>query len=135
MNRFQKVRFTGIQDFLDFLPQEELVIVEALRKIIAASFPIYTERLAYNVPFYYHRSRICFIWPSAVPWGNLKEGVALGFCRANKLVGSKELLQIEETKTISRKIIHDVNELDEAYRAELRFLLQEAYLLDMSKKK
>ena len=37
--------------------------------------------MSYNVPYYYQHSRVCFIWPSSIPWAKVqKNGVLLGFC-------------------------------------------------------
>lgn len=81
LNKFQKIKFNSVEDFLAYLPEHELKIVDFLRQLIFSCMPYCNERLAYNVPFYYGKKRILFIWPSSVPWGNVrKEGVMLGFC-------------------------------------------------------
>ncbi|MEJ2478419.1 MAG: DUF1801 domain-containing protein [Desulfobacterales bacterium] len=89
MNKFQKVSFRNFNDFFDFLPTEEQEIVESLRGIILDALPGVTEKLAYNVPFYYRHRRICYIWPSAIPWGGLDKGsgVALGFVKGRLIAG------------------------------------------------
>lgn len=80
-NKFQDVHFNSIEEFLEYLPQQELVIVEALRQLISSCIPQCKEKLSYNVPFYSRHSGICFIWPSAVKWGGhaQADGVRLGF--------------------------------------------------------
>lgn len=68
MNKFQPVKFRNIGEFFDFIPENEREIVLALRQLILDSIPGCRERLAYNVPYYYLHSRICFIWPPSIPW-------------------------------------------------------------------
>jgi hypothetical protein len=81
MNRFQNVKFRSVADFFDHLPDHETIIVNQLRDLIKATLPEVTEKLSYNVPFYKKHKRICYIWPSAVPWGNVKEGRAYRICK------------------------------------------------------
>ena len=81
-----------MEEFLDFLPEEERRIVEQLREIIFSCLPDAKEKLAYNVPFYYGYNRICYIWPGSVPWGrSQKKGVDLGFCKGHLLADSSYL--------------------------------------------
>jgi hypothetical protein len=77
----QNVRFRSVEEFLDFLPEEELKLVELLRKIIFDCAPGIIEKLSYNVPFYKLHKGIFFIWPASVLWGKKQtyEGVRLGF--------------------------------------------------------
>lgn len=82
----QKIKFKSVADFLKSLPSGEWEIVELLRELIFETVPEVNERLAYNVPFFYRNRRLAFIWPSSVPWGNIKEGVALGFLHGNALL-------------------------------------------------
>jgi hypothetical protein len=82
----QKVTFKDIEAFLAYLPESELRIVNLLRRIIIDCIPDCQEKLAYNVLFFYRRSRICYVWPGSIPWGGFKEGVAIGFCRGSELI-------------------------------------------------
>src|SRR5688572_4799641 len=79
--RMQNVSFKNVEEFLDFLPDEELKIVELLRETIFSCLPEVTEKLSYNVPFYKRHKTILFIWPASILWGNKKsyKGVRLGF--------------------------------------------------------
>lgn len=115
MNKFQNVKFSSIEEFLDYLPQAEREIVEYLRKIIQSSIPEFKEKLAYNVPYYYRYSRICFIWPSSVPWGKVKKnGVMLGFCRGNLLNDDLNWLEKGERKQVFTKTFTNINEIEPA---------------------
>ena len=60
--KMQNVSFKTIDDFLEFLPEDELKIVELLRSIILNCIPDAKEKLTYNVPFYKRFKNICFIF-------------------------------------------------------------------------
>lgn len=130
MNKFQKLKFRNVDDFLDHLPENELKIVELLREIILTEIPDVKEYLAYNVPFYSRHGRICYIWPASVPWGHIKNGVALGFTRANEIIGSEDLLDFGGRKSIGILTFLTSKEIDVDI---VRVLLQEAVELDKIK--
>ena len=69
--KMQNVSFQSVEDFLMYLPDEERKIVDALRKLILHVMPDAKEKLSYNVPYFWLHSRVCFIWPSAIPWGKV----------------------------------------------------------------
>ncbi len=114
---------------MDFLPEDQFNIVMKLKELIGHSFPRYREKLSYNVPFYYNRKPICFIWPSVIPWGNLSRGVALGFILGTKIAPKQDLLDFESRKNVGRLIFTELSDVS-AQEKIIRFLLQEAYLLD-----
>ena len=131
MNKFQDVDFRNVNDFLDYLPEHELKIVERLRELIFECIPDVKEKLTYNVPFYYRFSRICFIWPGAVQWGKSKrEGVNLGFCRGN-LLPDPSHLDIGNRKEVYLKTFYHAKEIDVA---SLRQLLYDAVIVDEESK-
>ena len=79
-------KFKSLIDFLEFLPEEERIIVDVLREIIKENLPANCkEKLSYNVPFFYGKKGICIIWPSTIPRGGIKNGVLLGFWYGCKL--------------------------------------------------
>lgn len=90
-------------------------MVEQLREIIFTCIPDATEKLSYNVPFSYRHTRRCFIWPGSVPWGGIKEGVLLGFCKGHLLSESSYLetgtringftKTFHSTKEINREVV------------------------------
>lgn len=132
MNKAQPIKFNSIDDFLKFLPEEELKIVSLLRRIVFDCIPNVKEKLSYNVPYYYKYSRICFIWPASVPWGNLSKGVALGFCRGNKLLDEFNYLKTDGRKQVYRHIFTTVKEIDTDI---LKAYLFEAIILDEQHKR
>ena len=68
-NSHQNVKFRSVEEFLEFLPPDELKMVQLLRKVVLDCLPNCTEKLSYNVPFYKINKGICFIWPASVLWG------------------------------------------------------------------
>ena len=113
LNKIQKLNFGDIYDFLDYLPDNELKVVEFLRQIILDCIPNCSEKLAYNVPYFYKNSRICFIWPPSVPWGNIKiKGVQLGFCNGHLLQDSINYLDKGTRKQVYWKEFNHIKDID-----------------------
>ncbi|MEZ5015743.1 MAG: DUF1801 domain-containing protein [Flavipsychrobacter sp.] len=128
-NKFQNVSFANIEEFLDYLPEEELKIVTVLRKIIHECMPNGREKLAYNVPYFYQHKRVFFIWPASVPWGGIKETnvVVLGFCNGQKITDDVGYLNKEGRKQIATKKFYNTKEIDADL---LKQYLYEALFID-----
>ncbi len=127
MNKIQPTKFRSIGEFLDFLPQDEFKIVDHLRDIIFGELPDCKERLAYNVPFYYRHSRICFLWPASVPWGGINSGVALGFCKGYLISDEINYLEKQGRKEVRTRTFTSQNKIN---RNLLRSYLLDAKLFD-----
>lgn len=127
MNNIQPTKFKSIGEFLDFLPPDELKIVEHLRSIIFESLPDCKEKLAYNVPYYYRFSPICFVWPASVPWSGVDAGVALGFCRGHLLSDEIGYLEKRNRKEVRTKTFRSEKQIE---RNLLRSYLLEAKEID-----
>lgn len=127
MNKFQKLQFHSVSDFLNHLPPHELEIVEKLLGIILDAMPDATEKLAYNVPFYYLNKRVCYIWPSSVPWGGITEGVSFGFCQAMLFEDLTEKLAFGNKKEIGTLSFHQASAIDEGL---IWLLLKKAKVVD-----
>ena len=113
MSKIQPVKFLSLEDFLSYLPNHERKIVDFLRQIIWQCIPDCQEKLAYNVPYYYRFSRICFIWPASVPWGNVKlNGVQLGFCQGHLLPDDLEYLEKGKRKQVYTKTFAQLKDID-----------------------
>jgi hypothetical protein len=123
MGNPQGIQFKTIDEFLDYLPEEDLEIVLFLRKIILECIPNCKEKLAYNVPFYYRHSRICYIWPASIPWGKVEQGVAIGFCKGASFLDET----FETTKFTSKVTFTSLAAIDVAF---LRQQIYEAVLID-----
>ena len=133
MNKFQKLAFADIDDFFEYIPKRELEIVMALRQLVLDCIPGCKEKLSYNVPFYYRYSRICFIWPAAIPWGNVKmRGVQLGFCKGYLLRDEINYLDKGNRKQVYSKVFTDLGEIEADL---LRTYLFEAVFVDEQTKK
>ena len=50
--KMQNVSFGAFDEFIEFLPADELETTLALRSIILDAVPGITEKISYNVPFY-----------------------------------------------------------------------------------
>lgn len=119
----QKRKFSGIPDFLACLPPEEYDLVTELRTCIYDTLPMVNERLAYNVPFYYGRRRLAYLWPASVPWGKITEGVKVGFVHANRM----ESIPTVPGQTMGALTYLRPGDIDFDL---LRYALEEAYRLD-----
>lgn len=126
-NRFQPMSFTSVQECLDFIPEHERELVEHLRKLIQTTIPEITEKLSYNVPYYFRNKRLCFIWPGSIPWGKIQEGVRLGFANGHRLQGEFAYLNSPVGKTVSSRVFKHISEIDDEIIIQL---LLEARLLD-----
>ncbi|MCB0278315.1 MAG: DUF1801 domain-containing protein [Calditrichaeota bacterium] len=125
MNQFLPFKFSSLDDFLNSLPADELQLVNYLRNMIKKTLPECNERLAYNVPYYYGRKRICFIWPASIPWGKVKmNGVNLGFCNGNLLYDPNQFLDKGNRKQVYMKTFFSVNEINAVEKLLISFLVQ-----------
>lgn len=113
MNKFQNVSFNSIGDFLDYLPENELEIVEELRSLVYECIPDVKEKLSYNVPFFKRNRTICFIWPASVPWGNVpKKGVQLGFTSGHLINDFAGYLNMGTRKSVAIKTFYSLDEIE-----------------------
>lgn len=120
----RNVRFESVDEFLEFLPEDELRVVNFLRKVVLDCIPEATEALSYNVPYYKLRRKICFIWPASVLWGKSKtyEGVRFGF--------TKGYLLRDETGYLDRGTRKQVYWKDFARVSDIDVLLLKSYLFE-----
>ncbi len=82
-----------------------------------------TEKIRYNIPFYYGKSWICYLNPT-------KSGtVDLAFVRGNELSNSQGLLESKGRKQVYSV---ELNSLEEVPVKILEEIIQEAILLDES---
>lgn len=113
MGNPQKIKFRDVADFLSYLSGEEALIVDQLRSIVLDCLGDRgEERLSYNAPFYHYHGQLCLIWPASVPWGRVDAGVALSFVQGKLLSDCGTLLELQDRKTIARKIYHHAREID-----------------------
>ncbi|MBI3134664.1 MAG: DUF1801 domain-containing protein [Bacteroidetes bacterium] len=122
--KMQTVNFHTVDEFLDYLPEDELKLVLALRQLVLDCIPGVTEKLVYNVPYYKVNRNICFIWPAAILWGNKKSytGVRFAFTNGNLLQDEIGYLDKGARKQVYWKDFTKVSEID--------FDLLKAYLFE-----
>jgi hypothetical protein len=109
----QNVNFRSVAEFLGYLPDAELELVTQLRDLILENIPDVTEKLSYNVPYYFRHSRICFIWPASVPWGKVqRNGVLLGLCNG-QLLQDHHYFNMNDRKRVASKTFFTPKEIDE----------------------
>ncbi len=125
----QNVNFKSIDEFLEFLPEDELKIVEIFRDIVFNNIPDVVEKLAFNVPFYKRNSNICFIWPASVLWGKKKtyDGVRFGFSNGYLLNDPDGFLDKGNRKNVYWKDFKSINEIDISL---IKSLLFDAIIID-----
>ncbi|MGE0566528.1 MAG: DUF1801 domain-containing protein [Bacteroidia bacterium] len=125
----QNVNFKSVEEFLDFLPEDELRIVEILRRLIFDCVPGITEKLSYNVPFYKKRKGVFFIWPASVLWGKKQtyEGVRFGFQQGYLLADEINFLDRGERKQVYWRDFTNIKETDHDL---LKAYIFEAVIID-----
>ena len=127
------LKIRSLLQLFEILPENERIIVDVLRQIILENLPgDCSEKISYNVPFFYGKKGICIIWPSTIPRGGIKEGVLLGFWYGNKLNDTDQYLTHGTNKQIFYKIFKSPEEIDEIPIARL---LKEALRVDKLFKK
>lgn len=127
MNKFQKVSFRSLADFMDYLPEEELIVVETIRQVIFECIPDCTEKLKFNVPYYARHSNICFLWPAAIPWGAVESGVSFGFTKGHLITSGFDYLYSNGRKAIASRTFNSIKEIDFDL---LRIMIDEAVTID-----
>ena len=125
----QNINFKSVDEFLDFLPEDELKLTQYLREIVFRCIPGVEEVLKYNVPYYKRHSNICFIWPASILWGNEKayDGVRFGFTQGHLLTDEELFLEKGNRKNVYWKDFVKINDVDVA---KLEALLFEASFID-----
>lgn len=128
-NRFQSYDFKSVDEFLEYLPADELKVVEFLRECIFDCIPHCTEKLNYNVPYYKVNKNICLIWPASILWGTKKsyEGVRFGFTSGYLLRDEIGYLDKGNRKQVYWKDFKSITGIDVDV---LRSFLYEAVLID-----
>jgi len=105
-------RIKSIVQLYELLPQEERIIVDVLRQVIADHLPEYCkEKISFSVPYFYGKKGICIIWPSTIPRGGIKKGVLLGFWYGNKIKDDEKFLTHGTNKQIFYKIYYSADEI------------------------
>lgn len=121
-------KIKSLIELFELLPEEERIMVDVLRQIVLENLPSYcTEKISYNVPYFYGKRRICMIWPATIPMGGVRQGVLLGFSYGNRLKDKDGYLTHGRNKQVFYKIYKEAEEIDEAAIVKL---LNEAIVVD-----
>ena len=108
------------EDFFFDLAEDEKPIVHLLREIILERIPDIREKISYGVPYYFRKTRICFIWPASVKAGP-KSGVMMGFCKGNLLSNEQGMLESNGRKEVYTMGFHSVKEINPALIKEILY--------------
>lgn len=117
----------SVEDFIADLPEHERPIVGSLRQLILDTLPDVREKLSYGVPYFYLRSRVCFLWPASAPLAGKYEGVMLGFCKGHLLSNEQGLLDMGARKEVATVIFKNVKGIQ---LETVREILLEAAMVD-----
>lgn len=125
----QNVSFFSLEEFLEYLPQDERSITDKLRNLVLDTLPEIDERLSFNVPYYRLRKDICFIWPASILWGKLKsyEGVRFGFTYGHLLQDESHYFTLGNRKQVTYRDFTSSREIDPEL---IKSFLFEAAILD-----
>ncbi len=128
-NKMQNVHFGSIDEFLNYLPDDELKLTETLRKLILDCVPTITEKLWYNVAYYKGFKGMFFLWPASVLWGKKQshKGVRFGFQQGYLLTDEEEYLDKGGRKQVYWRDYASLKEIDFEL---LRFYIYEAAAVD-----
>ncbi len=132
--------FQEYPGILDFLPADELMMVERLRELVYQAIPDCSEKLAYNVPYFKRHANICFIWPASVPWGKVsQQGVRLGLTKGFLLQDEIKYLDKGTRKEVYYKDFMTSDDINETivltYLTRAADVDEEVYLLKKEKNK
>lgn len=138
--KMQNVSFQNVDEFLDFLSEEELKIVTVLRTLVLDCLPNCKEKLSFNVPFYFLHKSVCFIWPASVTWGKKEtyKGVRIGFAKGYLMSDEANYLEKGNRKQIYWRDIQRLEESDiellKSYIFEAAILDEQEYLIKKMRK-
>ncbi len=128
MNQFQKgINVNSIEEFFEYLTPSESRTSKILYSLITETLPEVREKISYNVPFFYRKKNICFIWPASIPWGGLSSGVALGFTKGHLLSDPEDYLEKGQRKYVRMKTFQSSKDID---HDQILAFLFEAYEID-----
>ncbi len=127
--KMQDFKFESYVELFDSLPANEQLIVQTLKEIIEDTIPDVKFKLSWNIPAFYKKRSICYIWPGSVAWGEMtSEGVQFGFSHANKMTPNKYLNK-GNRKQVYYKTFNTIEEVERDLDI-LVSLLQEANEID-----
>jgi hypothetical protein len=131
--KMQNVDFDTVEELLDWLPEDQRKITEFLRKLVYECVPDVSEKLSFNVPYFFRNAGLCFIWPGAVSWEtSTHEGVRFGFQHGNLLTDEIDYLDKGKRKQVYWRDFFRLQDIDVEL---LRSYIYEAVVVDESRGK
>ena len=125
----QNFKYHTYLELYDSLPFEEQLIVQTLKEIVEDTIPDIKQKLSWNIPAFYKKKSICYIWPGSVAWGKKTfNGVQFGFNQANKME-KNDYLDKGKRKQVFTKTFYSIDEVGRDCEI-LIALLKEANRLD-----
>jgi len=105
--------FKNIIEVLRVLPEEQMEMVQRLHEIIYESIPDIREVYSSGIPYYKKHKGICYILPSAFPWGNtFDDSVEFGFQYGCLLADEMQYLERGNRKQVFTKKFNSIEEIN-----------------------
>ena len=111
---------TSVEDFIYKYEADQREIMLYFHKMLEEEFNL-TPKLTYNLPFYYRKSWICYLFPAK------KSTVELTFTRGNELSNEQGWLKRKGRKLVSSISFKSIKDIPEVH---IREIIHEAVLLD-----
>lgn len=122
----QNVELQSLDELFDFLPADQLDMVDMLRELVWECVPGVEEYLSFNIPCFRRYGMLCFIWPGAVSWGTkVWDGVEFGFSKGYLLADEDHYLDRGNRKQVFTKRFYNIQEVAQNLE-KLRILIMEA---------
>lgn len=119
-----------LADFLLSLPDHEAALVKRLHEIVITTLPELQCKFSYEVPYYFGKRRVCFIWPASKGASGVKDGVLLGFCEGHRIGDESGSMKMENRKQVGVIVYTSLKQIDPEVIIPL---LQQAWLVDKMK--
>ena len=111
---------TEVEDFIHNYEGEQRKILNYLHGLLAKELEL-TPKMRYKIPFYYHKSWICYLNPT-------KQGaIEFAFVRGNELSDEQGLLQSKGRKQVMSIELKTLADLPED---SIKEVIHEALMLD-----
>jgi len=109
-----------VEDFISRYEGDQMQILNYLHILLTEEFNL-VSKLQYNLPFYYRKSWICYLFPTK------KRTIELSFTRGNELSNSHGIL-----KTKGRKLVTSIGfkTLSDIPESDIKEIIHEAVILD-----
>jgi hypothetical protein len=111
---------TQVEDFISQQTGEPQRIMQYLHNVLGHDLGL-VDKIRYRIPFYYHKSWICYINPIK------HNGVELAFLRGNELSNEQGILDFKGRKQVAGIELRTFSEIP---RAAIYEIIQEALILD-----